>query len=359
MNLELALKLLNDFKKVPKNNIDTSFLEICSYPKRRFEEICSRILCFYFNPRKEHRLKDLFISSLLELLDKPDIPYQEEQIKIITEDNADGKRIDLVIYSPDFIIGIENKITASLYNPLDSYKKRLQEYNIENTIKLVLSVDKITKKEECELIKSNDFIAITYSEFFEILKRNIGGYISTCNQKYLIQLYDFIQTLENMNPLNPADKKLSEFFFDNSSQIDELILAHENYKERILRIQRDKISELKEQISIKTGKDWWAWQGWDLGFDSFNKNKPRIGIESSFKNTRTSALGEFRIYITTWNLKDWVSYEKILMEKFPNNFLDKVNNRVYLHMDVIIDQNDELILEKLYEYFNLLEKITE
>ncbi len=357
MNIEKAFGLLNKFKQVPKAHIDTTFLEICGYPKRRFEEICSRILCFYFNPQKEHRLKDLFISSLFELLERTDIPYQEEQIKIITEDNADGKRIDLVIYSPDFIVGIENKISASLYNPLDTYKKRLEEYNIEQTIKLILSVEKITKKEEKELIKNNGFISITYSELFKTIKRNIGRYISACNQKYLIQLYDFIQTLENMNPLNPADKKISEFFFDNSSQIDELICTYNNYKEKILRIQRDKISDLKERISKITGREWWAWQGWDLGFD-FNKDKPRIGIESSYKNTRNNALGEFRIYITTWTLKDWMPYENVLMEKFPDNFLDKVNNRVYLHMDVIHEQKDDLILEKLKEYFDLLVEIT-
>jgi hypothetical protein len=358
MNIETAFNLLNKFKEVPKGTIDSTFLEICSYPQRRFEEICSRILCFYFNPRKEHKLKDLFVSSLFELVKKTNIQYQAEQIKIITEDNADGKKIDLVIYSPDFIVGIENKITASLYNPLDIYKKRLQEYNIENTIKLVLSIKKITKKEEIDLIKKNGFISITYSEFFEIIKCNIDGYISTCNQKYLIQLYDFIQTLENMNALNPADKKLSEFFFDNSSQIDEIIRAHDNYKDKILRIQKDKISALKEQISKITGRDWWTWQGWDLGFDSFNKSKPRIGIESSYKNTRSNALGEFRIYITTWSLKDWVTYEKVLRNKFPDNFMDKVNNRVYLHLDVIPDENDELILDKLNEYFNVLTEIT-
>jgi len=358
MDIDEKFKLLEIFNRLPKQKFEPTFLEICRYPKRRFEEICSRILSFYFNPLQEHKLKDLFLSSLFELLNKNDIHYQNDQINVKTEDNADGKRIDLVIYSPDFIIGIENKISASLYNPLDSYKKRIEEYNIANRILLVLSLEKIYKKDEIELIKKNDYIAITYIDFFEIVKKNIGHYISTCNQKYLTQLFDFIQTIENMKNLNPIDKKLNEFFYDNSAKIDELINSYNNHNERILSIQKEKIAEIKDQISMQTKVDWWAFQGWDLGFDKFNLNKSRIGIESSFKNTKDDASGEFRIYITTWDLKDWMPYEKILTDKFPDKFLEKVDDRVYLHMDVIDGNNEELIITKLKEYYDLLVEIT-
>lgn len=358
MNIDNALLLLEEFNKIPKRKIEPTFLEICNYPKRRFEEICSRILCFYFNPLKEHGLKNLFIDSLFELLIETGQHYQDDQIKIIAEDNADGKRIDLVIYSPDFIIGIENKITAPLYNPLNAYKKRLEEYSIKNIFKLVLSLKTITKKEELELINRNEFKAITYCDFFEVIKKNIGQYISTCNQKYLGQLFDFIQTLENMKSSIPTDKKLADFFFDNSDDIEKLIQSFRNHNDLILNKQKDRISELREKISTKTGKEWWAWQGWDLGYNSFSSNMPKIGIESSYKETKTDVLGEFRIYITTWNLKDWLPFEKTLTDRFPNNFLDKVDNRVYLHMDLIKEDDEELIIEKLNEYFEMLNEIT-
>ena len=295
---------------------------------------------------------------MFELLERSDIKFKNDQIKVITEDNAEGKRIDLVIYSPDFIVGIENKITAPLYNPLDVYKRRLEEYSIENTIKIVLSLNRITKIEEKKLIKRNDFIAITYSDFFEIIKRNIGEYISTCNQKYLTHLFDFIQTIENMNTLNKIDKRIVDFFVDNSNDIDELIKFYNQYKDDILNQQKEKIFEIKQKISTITAVNWWAWQGWDLGYDSFNKSKPRIGIESSFKTTKESPLGEFHIYITTWNLKDWNPYEKDLLEKFPTNVLDKVNSRVYLHMDIIDGNNEDLIIEKLKEYYDIVKEIT-
>ena len=358
MNINIATEILDIFKNLPKNYSEPTFLEISKFPKRRFEEICSRILSFYFNPMKEHKLNDLFLSSLFELLNRSDIKYRNDQIKIITEDNADGKRIDLVVYSNDFIIGIENKITASLYNPLDVYKKRLEEYNIENTIKIVLSLKDITDNNELLLMKTNGFIPITYLDFFEIIKRNIGKYISNSNQRYLTYLFDFIKTLENMTTLNNIDKRLADFFYDKSNEIEELINLYNKHKEFIVSIQKEKISELKDVISNKTKVEWWAWQGWDLGYNSFNSDKPTIGIEASFKAIKDNPLGKFHIYITTWKLKDWVPYEKELKERFPNNFLDKVNNRVYLHMDIINGDDEKLIIDKLVEYFEILKEIT-
>ena len=354
MDIKATFNLLEEYKKIPQKKVEITFLEMSKYPYRRFEEICSRILSFYFNPKKEHDFKDLFIKSLFELLNKEHIKYQDNQVIVITEENAEGKRIDLVVYTPDFIIGIENKITAQLYNPLDKYKKRLEEYDKEVTIKLVLSLNKITKLNELNLVCENDFTVITYSEFFEIIKRNIGQYIPYCNHKYLLHLYDFIQTLENMKFLQPTEKELADFFFDNSTNIRELIDSFNAHNERVLNRQRERISELKECISNKTGRDWWAWQGWDLGFNSFSQEMPTIGIESSYKETKENALGEFRIYITTWNLRDWVPYERILTEKFPNNFLDKTEGRVYMHMDVIKGDDENLIISKLNEYFELL-----
>lgn len=264
-----------------------------------------------------------------------------------------------MIKSPDFVIGIENKINASLYNPLDIYRKRLDKFDVKYTIGLVLSLNKITRDNEKKLIKDNCFEAVTYFDFFKIIKRNVGQYISTCNQKYLIQLYDFIQTLENMDTLTTTNPELSRFFFENSSYVDNLIDWYNKHKENVLNIQKNKISDLKDKISKITGKEWWAWEDWDLGYDSFNPKKPRIGIESWYKATKNGALGEFRICITTWSTNDWEPYEKILKDKFSENFPpEKKNNRVYLHLDVIDGENEDEILNKLKEYYDLLNEIT-
>lgn len=360
MNIEKTTKLLQEFKKIPFTVKESTHLEICQYPKRRFEEICSRLLCFYFNPKKEHNFRDLFISSFFELRKRSDIRYDPEQIEIITEDNAEGKRIDLVISCPDFVIGIENKITASLYNPLEKYKERLEGYNNDNLFKIVLSVFEITKPNEVTLIESNGFMAITYSQFFEVIKKNIGQYISTCNQKYLTHLFDFIETLENMKTTTYSNKELSDFFFDNLEQIDGLVEAFAAHKQGILNLHKERIKEIQEEIIKQTNGKWWIWSGWDLGIDAYNSQKFRIGIESSFIATKDDPFDQFKIYFTTWSQKDYVPFREILKKKFPDIEPDdkSIKSRVYLHMAPIKGNDMDEIIAKLKEYYEFLIEIT-
>jgi hypothetical protein len=362
-NRQQAFELLvEEFDKLPKIIPQTTYLEICKYPGSRFEEICSRILCFYFKPSNEHGFNDLFLQTLLELISNDkEILYKNDQIEVIDEAYSEKKRLDILIKSPDLVIGIENKIYASVDNPLEIYSNQISQYHKENIFKVILSVKKITDKNELKYIENNGFKILYYSTFFEKLKQNIGRYISQANQKYLIYIYDFIQTIENMTGDTFNNDKLFQFFSKNSADIDELVQMYDKHKQRVFEMQRNRINELMQNVSNLTNVKWWIYDGWNLGYDAFNKNtdKPRIGIESSYKQKGNNPLGEFRIYITTWKLNDFIPYEDTLVKLFPNNFLDKKTkeNRVFLHMDIIENDDEKLILEKLQEYYNLLHKI--
>lgn len=347
--------LLFLFSKIPKNKKEPTYLDLCRYPYRRFEEICSRLLSFYFSPMKEHGLEDLFLNSLLELLNKLDIRYKNDKIKVITEEYAEGKRIDLLIYSTDFVIGIENKINSDLYNPLDIYKKRIEEYPVKNHIKLVLTLHKLQSKEDLDWVSENGFKAITYSQFFSVLKKKIGFYIKNGNKKYLIYLYDFIETIENMGDDFNMDKQLTNFFFERKVEINELIESYQEFKDNILNIQKEKINYLKELITERTKAVWWAYEGWDLGFSEFKNHN--LGIEASFEESNSSPLGYFQIYISSWELNDWQAYDEILRNKFPNNRIVQDSNRMFLHLDKIEGEKEEIILNKLEEYFNYLKSL--
>lgn len=359
MDIHKTDNLLKEFKSIPVVETEDTYLEICHYPNRRFEEICSRLLCFFFDPRKEHKMNDLFISSLMELLNA-EVLYDYNQIEIITEDNAEGKRIDLVITCHDFVIGIENKITATLYNQLQTYKKRLEEYSTDKIFKIVLSVFEITKPEEVKLMNDNGFVPITYSQFFETIKRNIGQYISGCNQKYLTHLFDFIQTIENMKSSVYSNKKLVEYFFDNEQNIKELISAFSQHEKEILNLHKERIIELKEEISKRTQVDWWAWQGWDLGYNGFEENSQVIGIEGSFTASKSDPYDKFRIYITTWKLKEFARYKDKVLKRFPNLHYEdtSIKNRAFLHMEPIDGNETITIINKLEECFQFVKEIT-
>ena len=360
-------KLIEEFNQIPKIIPQTTYLDICRYPGNRFEEICSRILAFFFQPTKEHGLNDLFLQSLFDLISKENtLRIVNNQIVVDTEVfTEDGKKINILISGSDFIIGIENKIGASLYNPLSSYRKLINQKANQNDIddnifRIVLSVKKITDQHEIKKMKENGFIRVYYSEFFEMIKKNIGEYFSQANQKYVTIMYDFIQTIENMN--GKFDNKMFRFFTENKDSIEEMINQYNSVNQQILSAQRDRISEILNKINELTGKQWWAWKGWDLGYDSFNKNTilPRIGIESSYEFSNQNPLGKFKIYITTWKVKDFEPYEEILKKKYPMNFFDKKPNgddRVYLHLEVIENDNEEEILERLKFHYDELNQI--
>lgn len=217
MNFDYIEKLFLKFKLINKTNeFQPTFLELSGYP--HYENVCSNILAFFFDTSNPHNLKDLFIKSLVQSVFKDTVwEGNLETISISREYKADeNKRIDLVIETLDSVFVIENKIFHWLHNDLQLYKRTIdRNYLDKNKVYLVLSI----KKENVD----NDFIAITYDEFFSKLKNNFGYYSINANNKYILYLFDFIKTIENLNKMNDVNSKMVDFFIENKNEIDELI----------------------------------------------------------------------------------------------------------------------------------------
>ena len=357
--VEKFKSLISDFLKIPHHNTEPTFLEICKYPQSRFEEVCSRILAFYLNPKAEHGMYDLWIFALLETVDKSDWYDYRHNIKINTEEYAYGKRIDITIVSEDYVIAIENKITAALYNPLNIYKKYISKtYPKKKQLLLVLSLKPIPDK---HLMTANDFQRCSYQDLFNKIHSHIGNYMFDANQKYLTYLVDFMKTIKNMN--NPNSQLEKKFFSDNKTAIDELIKRYNQYKAVILQEQIDKIAALKETMKNLTGGKWWAWQGWDLGV-TFNEKSNRIGIEAHFEENEGNPVAVFHACITTWSKTEWLPYNEIVLNEFadyhPTEDLS-TGNRVYVWVyKWEYEKNNgnmELIVHALTDIYNRLSKI--
>lgn len=348
-----------NLSKLPKNNTEPTWLEICRYPYSRFEEICSRILAFYLNPKAEHGMTWLWISSLLDAIGKSDEWYDyRHDIKVNTEEYADGKRIDITVISDDYVIAIENKITADLYNPLDIYKDYInKKYPDKKRALIVLSLKPILDK---RLLADNDFQRISYRDLFEKVNNRIGNYITDANQKYLTYMVDFMKTIDNMNNNNSQIEK--EFFAENRTDIEELIKRYEQYKAGILSAQIDNISSLRVRMNTMTGGNWWVWQGWDLGV-TFNENSHKIGIESHFEEVGGNPLARFHICITVWKKDDWIPYREAVLNDFPDckvedNCTGANWNRVFVWVYSTDDGNMDSIVNALKDIYDKLSKIT-
>jgi hypothetical protein len=349
-------KLLFEFENLSKVVTQRTLLELCQYPSRRFEEISSRLLSFFLLPTNEHGFGDLFIRSLIELLDeKKELKYTHRMLIVNTEENAEGRRIDLTIRGDNFVIGIENKINAYLNNPLDVYRKKLVVSGKEYSIGLVLSLRRITDKTCISLMDKNGFKPILYNDFFDKVKRNLGFYLRNSNEKYLTFLNDFIKTIENMESNNILEPEQTAFFYENFEKIDELITLYSKFNEGIHRKQFESLQSLKDELDKQTNVKWWIYEGWDLGCDVRIKN-PRIGIESFYRKTKGNPLGEFVIYISTWNVTDWIQIKNRIQELFPGLKDREVGNRVFVDFSIMINPEFNAIVEALQSLHKKLDE---
>lgn len=368
--LETYSELLRKFAELPKEEKEMTFLELCHYPGERFEEICSRILEFFFQPNNKHGFRDLWFKSLCKIIkiDCEDVFEMKTRTEEATSssEKEKGKKIDIVLETPTLVIAIENKIGADLYNPLDIYKEHIDKgYSKLNKKCIVLTAHRLSNEEQ-KKANENGFVVVLYKKLFDNVRELLGKYVSSCNPNFLSFMLDFMMTVEKrMNFMDNTE--LNRFFFDKKEEIESMLNSFGDWQRKLRDEQSCELNKIKDVITKKTKCLWWIYQGWDLGVHFLDKTQYKIGIESEFEPTKDDPIGEFKIYITTWNIECWKWYKDSVLKKYPNCFLDEgtinTKNRVYYHMPVIkrtdFRENDYIneIVKRLEEYFLFLKPI--
>ena len=167
-------------------------------------------MAFFLQTDAAHGMGDLVVSSLLEAVD---VETDDVNVSnVVREYPTDQrKRIDLLIETRRYIIGIENKIYARANNDFKEYSKTI------NTLANNDSESSDERKPVCILLspfkqeKHEDFIPITYKEFFEKIEKNLGKYTTDAHPEYLQFLLHFIKTIRNLTMKNEPDKKMKKF----------------------------------------------------------------------------------------------------------------------------------------------------
>ena len=184
-----------------------TLIEITGYQTK--ENFYNNILAFFLQTDAAHGMGDLVVSSLLEAVDiETDDVDVSNVVREYTTDQ--GKRIDLLIETRRYIIGIENKIYAWAYNDFEEYSKTI------NTLAKKDSGSSDERKPVCILLslfkqeKHEDFIPITYKEFFEKIEKNLGKYMTDAHPEYLQFLLHFIKTIRNLTMKNELDQEMKK-----------------------------------------------------------------------------------------------------------------------------------------------------
>jgi hypothetical protein len=211
--------LETDIPKVTERPL--TFLGISKQP--HYENVWSNIYAFFFDIKAEHNLKDLFIQSLLELINKN--TGERFHFKSLFEINREyptnnNGRIDILLSNEKEAIIIENKVYHNLDNDLQDYWNSVEQ---EKKQGVILSLRKMNKSQ----INHSKFIGISHLDFLECVINNLPKYFSNVNEKYMIFLKDFYQNIINIT--KPMDKKIINFFYENQEKINRIKAVRDDY----------------------------------------------------------------------------------------------------------------------------------
>ena len=238
---ESYLKLLLGFRALPAHKTSRTFMEISGYP--HYENVCSNILAFYFDPFAEHGLKDLLVRAFLRMAGVTESPSLCKVTVHLQHCTERGNFIDLIVDSENFTIGIENKIYHLLANDLEDYAETIDRIadGKKIVVKAVLGLRPIRDKEALK----GGFVSYTYGSLWQHLRPLLGYYMLEVNPKWLSYLIDFMQTTTNLAGENMELKKTDQFFVEHQEEIQDLLAEHNAFLGRLNR----KVARLKEELS--------------------------------------------------------------------------------------------------------------
>lgn len=391
------LDLLKEFSQ-HQIEVEETFMGVCRYKWERFEEICSRVLKFFFNPNEKHGFRDLWFEALRQLINrkkycdirKEDCDIDKMQIRLevptsnadeeeqnetdeTTQENGDEPpnestksnqnskgRIDLILKLPSLVITIENKISAHLdNNPLDTYRIYVnQEYsdiNENNRLFYILTARKLNDSEKAKA--QNKFDVITYEELFIDVEALLGKYVAKGEQKYLTFMLDFIQTIRNRVKEMELTEFEKKFFANNHTVIGDMTDKYTKWKNKVWNKRKTNTTELHTDIEAKTSAKWELDTYKDVFLYNLSKKfkegtKYKIGIESNFDfddeyDDENNPIGKFCIFITTWDIESWEPYENIIRQQWEK-WQKEYPTHNFNEFDVALDKGQRNDRNRVY-----------
>lgn len=229
MKIEELQKFITE-NKIPKiKGKPKTFLGIAKQP--HYENVLSNMYAFYFNVNEVHKLKDLFIKSLLVCIAKSKIGKQKDALNNFCDFDVEtefytneGGRIDILLSNSEQAIIIENKVYHHIRdNDLDDYwdSVKIETNPIENKIGIILSLHPIAESLYNGFDNSSHYINITHLELLEEVLSTSGNYIMEASDKYFFFLKDFHQNITNMSKPVMEQKNL-DFYFKNLEEINQI-----------------------------------------------------------------------------------------------------------------------------------------
>ncbi len=356
-SVENYWKLLDEFSSIPEYVLDRTLMDISGYP--HYENVCSNILAFYFDPSNEHGMGDLLIQSFLDCFEAEtnkgkseagrksvfdDRPVFEEVSVSREVGTRSGKRLDLLIESDELIIGIENKVYHAVGNPFDEYDALIKSRDggDRKSVNVILALNYV--KEEAW---HHGFVSITYREWFKRLSEIMGPYLLDAEPKYQHYFFDFMKTMKRLGGDIVPDEKVNEFFKANHVCVEGLLAEYAKFKKGLA----GEIATLR--LAIPKGNypkiHQWVHRSSCLVHD-FKVKSGTIAID-----TQITPVGW---KITLWNRRGAVSALEVLVSAMEQEFCRELRRSVnrYVIAEFELSGSSQEVLEILEKSIMLIEK---
>ncbi|HEX2986705.1 MAG TPA: PD-(D/E)XK nuclease family protein [Chloroflexota bacterium] len=266
--------LLKEFQGIPRSPRSApTFMEISGYP--HLENVCSNILRFFLDADECHGMGDLLLRALFLGLGRDVEGVGFRDVTVERECSTDrGDRIDLVVETDRYLIGIENKLFHGIANDLDHYaghlRRRAADIGGKEVILILLTLLPVDET------VCGPFQRITYERWFAQVDDILGDHAQGCDQRYLLYLLDFVHTVRGLVKRPEMNPELLVFLADNWETIRDLNNQVRTLRDELKRQQEDvaALVQLDESSGIKP----WTWGGdTDWPWPSFGYDIPFLG----------------------------------------------------------------------------------
>jgi L-rhamnose mutarotase len=265
-------KLLESFLMIPDITSEKTVFDITGYP--HYENVASNILKFFLDYTEEHKLGSLVLDALLELSSPLQYDLKNSNITIDREvATLNSNRIDLVIETDPFVIGIENKIFHYVNNPFEDYHQYLDKnYNHKDIYEIVLAL-----KEESNI--PNYVKSITYNQLWDKVEENIDAYNIDKSNKWWLFLQDFMRATRELGGHKMEIDQVDKYFLDNDAQIEKLLQRRSKFFQKL----ESKISILDSLIEEPQNSSKWIYKKRCIVFD-YEVESNRIAFDLELFN---------------------------------------------------------------------------
>ncbi|KEK29612.1 PDDEXK-like family protein [Shewanella xiamenensis] len=240
-------QMLAEFKKLePVEVAEPTIFSVGG--KGYYENPTTDILAYFLDDKAAHGLGALVMDALFDALsDKVTVddldhtliqpPEREVQTK-------NGKRVDLLLESEQWVMVIENKIYHDKINPFAEYEKFVfKQYPERFQGKIPLFV--ILSPDGKVPTKCHRWKGIAYNDFIRLLKEKLANYfLEQPINKWFILLREFLLHLESVMSQPQVSLDTLNFVLDNLQQIQQI----QETKSRTIQLYQQ---SLQQQLQIE------------------------------------------------------------------------------------------------------------